>query len=143
MTLPNINTMKKDRGFTLVELLIVIVVIAILAAISLVAYNGIQDRSKTTANAALASTVAKKAEAGNTIYNTYPADVAAFASKSETKLDDPSKVIAGPASATNKTLIGYKVCGGTTGGAQVSYWDYTSNSVKFNGLGGASSTTGC
>lgn len=38
----------KRQGFTLVELLIVIVVIAILAAISIVAYNGIQTRSKFT-----------------------------------------------------------------------------------------------
>jgi len=34
-----------SRGFTIVELLIVIVVIAILAAISIVAYNGIQARA--------------------------------------------------------------------------------------------------
>lgn len=32
----------KQHGFTIIELLVVIVVIAILAAISLVAYNGIQ-----------------------------------------------------------------------------------------------------
>lgn len=38
--------MHKRNGFTIVELLIVIVVIAILAAISVVAYNGIQDRAK-------------------------------------------------------------------------------------------------
>jgi len=37
----------RQRGFTIVELLIVIVVIAILAAISVVAYNGIQARSAT------------------------------------------------------------------------------------------------
>lgn len=37
---------KRISGFTIVELLIVIVVIAILAAISLVAYNGIQSRGK-------------------------------------------------------------------------------------------------
>ncbi|MBC7869078.1 prepilin-type N-terminal cleavage/methylation domain-containing protein [Candidatus Saccharibacteria bacterium] len=34
------------RGFTIVELLIVIVVIGILAAISIVAYSGIQDRAR-------------------------------------------------------------------------------------------------
>lgn len=37
---------NKTRGFTIVELLIVIVIIAILAAITLVAYNGITNRSK-------------------------------------------------------------------------------------------------
>lgn len=40
---------KDSRGFTIVELLIVIVVIATLAAITIVAFNGIQQRAKTTA----------------------------------------------------------------------------------------------
>ena len=35
-----------SRGFTIVELLIVIVVIGVLAAITIVAYNGVQDRAK-------------------------------------------------------------------------------------------------
>ena len=39
---------KTKSGFTIVELLIVIVVIGILAAITIVAYNGIQTRAKNT-----------------------------------------------------------------------------------------------
>lgn len=42
------NGWAKQKGFTIVELLIVIVVIAILATISVVAYSGIQDRAKYT-----------------------------------------------------------------------------------------------
>ena len=39
---------KQQSGFTIVELLIVVVVIAILAAITVVAYNGIQQRAQNT-----------------------------------------------------------------------------------------------
>lgn len=38
----------KQKGFTIVELLIVIVVIGILAAITIVAYNGVQQRARDT-----------------------------------------------------------------------------------------------
>lgn len=37
---------KQSSGFTIVELLIVVVVIGILAAITIVAYNGVQTRSR-------------------------------------------------------------------------------------------------
>lgn len=53
---------QKQTGFTLVELLIVIVVIAILAAISVVAYNGIQQRAIQTKLETTASTVEKKVQ---------------------------------------------------------------------------------
>lgn len=43
---------SRNTGFTIVELLIVIVVIGILAAIVIVAYNGVQDRARSSAMAA-------------------------------------------------------------------------------------------
>lgn len=43
------NSPTRNAGFTIVELLIVIVVIAVIAAISVVAYNGIQNRTSDSA----------------------------------------------------------------------------------------------
>jgi len=51
---------KKQKGFTIVELLIVVVVIAILAAITIVAYNGIQNRAKSAATQSAASQALRK-----------------------------------------------------------------------------------
>ena len=53
---------NRHRGFTIVELLIVIVVIAILASISIVAYNGIQQRARDTQRAQDMKTIAKALE---------------------------------------------------------------------------------
>lgn len=66
--------MKTQKGFTIVELLIVIVVIAILAAISIVAYNGIQARAKNAQYASDVATIIKKAEIYPTASgtNSYP-----------------------------------------------------------------------
>lgn len=50
---------KRD-GFTIVELLIVIVVIGILAAITIVAFNGVQNRAKTAAVQSSVSQASKK-----------------------------------------------------------------------------------
>jgi len=51
---------QKQSGFTIVELLIVVVVIAILAAITIVAFNGIQNRAKASAAQSTVSQVSKK-----------------------------------------------------------------------------------
>lgn len=53
---------KPQAGFTIVELLIVIVVIAILATISIVAYNGIQVRARNTARLTAAQNIYKQLE---------------------------------------------------------------------------------
>lgn len=62
MSLNNTKAKQAQRGFTIVELLIVIVVIGILAAITLVSYNGITSRANAASAKATAATVQKKAE---------------------------------------------------------------------------------
>ena len=52
----------KSRGFTIVELLIVIVVIAILAAITIVGFNGVQARSRDSMRKADINALAKALE---------------------------------------------------------------------------------
>ncbi|HET8884096.1 MAG TPA: prepilin-type N-terminal cleavage/methylation domain-containing protein, partial [Candidatus Saccharimonadales bacterium] len=75
---------SKQTGFTIVELLIVIVVIGILAAITIVAYNGIQERARDIQRqsdiAAIGKALqiwsinsAKSFEQMNTGYNSMPA----------------------------------------------------------------------
>jgi prepilin-type N-terminal cleavage/methylation domain-containing protein len=64
---------NERRGFTIVELLIVIVVIAILAAISIVAYNGIQERANNAQRVLAAQQWIKSLKSYTTINQTYPA----------------------------------------------------------------------
>lgn len=68
---------NRQKGFTIVELLIVIVVIAILAAITIVAYNGIQERARASAVSSALNQANKKI----TVWQVdnpgqYPADLA-------------------------------------------------------------------
>jgi prepilin-type N-terminal cleavage/methylation domain-containing protein len=134
MTLKNI----KQQGFTIVELLIVIVVIAILAAITIVAYNGVQNRAKATSGQELAAQVAKKAELFNTVKSTYPTFgelTAASSTVKEAQLDNTSAVLdSGTAQAVTATsadggkAVGYKLNADATKGACVYYWDYSAAS---------------
>jgi len=64
--------MKKTRGFTVVELLIVVATIAILAGIVIVAYNGVQTRAKLGKIQADLKTVQKMVETYKTFNGTYP-----------------------------------------------------------------------
>lgn len=68
---------KTERGFTIVELLIVIVIIAILAAIIIVAYNGIQNRSYDSRRLSDVQDIQKAIEAYKVTNGVYPPVTAA------------------------------------------------------------------
>ena len=63
---------SRRRGFTIVELLIVIVVIGILAAITIVAFNGVQQRARNAQVIAGVNTYYKAILSYTNVYNTYP-----------------------------------------------------------------------
>ena len=68
-----ISLKTKDRqGFTIVELLIVIVVIGILAALVIVTYNGIQQKARDTERKTDVNAVASHLEAYNAQNGRYP-----------------------------------------------------------------------
>lgn len=78
MKLPTTTLAKKHLtrlGFTIVELLIVIVVIGILATITIVAYNGVQNRAQDTRRVHDAQMIIGALEAYKTLNGTYPAAV--------------------------------------------------------------------
>ncbi len=68
----------RQEGFTIVELLIVIVVIGILAAITIVAFNGVQNRAHNTAVQNDLSNLAKQVRAYHAMEGRYPSQSAFF-----------------------------------------------------------------
>jgi len=140
------NNLK--AGFTLVELLVVIVVIAILASITIVAYSGIQARAKTTRSLSAVDEVRMKAGAWNALLSTYP-DLAQLRTNSlappdidtaggspgpaEAKLSSPSVAMGATMDETRadggKTVY-YAPCwdGTKFSGATITYWNFSSRS---------------
>lgn len=130
------------RGFTIVELLIVIVIIGILAAIVIVAYNGVTNRAKSSSGQAAANGIVKKFEAINALKGAYYSSSAGVAGAAintyaaaspavaEGNISNPTSVVA----ATNATTSGLTATTSSDGstvavfacslGANVWYWDY-------------------
>ncbi len=63
---------KHYSGFTIVELMIVIVVIGILASVTLVAFNGAQVRARNSTRVAQANHITKLMEIYKVDFGTYP-----------------------------------------------------------------------
>ena len=135
---------KQTRGFTIVELLIVVVIIAILAAITIVAYNGIQNRAKSSAGQSTANAIVKKLEAINSVKGSYYSSAvgvtaallntysAADPKVTEANIDNAATIASTvPTSNSASGLTATSASNGNTvavwacpGGAHVWYWDY-------------------
>lgn len=118
MILNNIKTRRKDSGFTIVELLVVIVVIGILAAITIVSYTGITTKANTAAAKQNASSVAAAADAYFAENQTYPAS--GSLSSGTVKVPSSVAIIATiPALATPASITYIQVSTGYC----IEYWD--------------------
>jgi prepilin-type N-terminal cleavage/methylation domain-containing protein len=158
MSFNNIKTkLRQERGFTIVELLIVIVVIGILAAITIVAYNGVTSRANTTKSVTAAENVQKKAEAFNADTagtagtqsgnGYYPATAAIFAAVPNTFIGSVTGVSIVPTTTTisDSTKVQYVACAPTAGastadGYFVGYYDYSKSQVVWVSGGSVAST---
>jgi len=156
----SLNNKIKQQGFTIVELLIVIVVIGILAAITIVAYNGVQNRAKTTALQSAAINVSKKAELYNTELSAYPGGPTQLTSGAAGKTYelvgatfDSAAFTTSNLPATTSELTFYRCGTGTAGaagtlaavtnitGVRIDYWSYTASSVASVSAGVTSGTS--
>ena len=143
------GTQSTSDGFTIVELLIVVVVIAILAAITIVSYTGISQRAKTSRSLATTEQVRSKAAVWNSLLNGYP-DLAQLRTNSVSppNIDTPGGAsgpieakLSSPGVAMGATIDVVRADGGNTvyyapcwdgtrfSGANISYWNYSTNAA--------------
>ena len=146
---------RKTHGFTIVELLIVIVIIAILAAITLVSYNGITRRANDSARIADATSLGKKVQLYQVDAGTY-----GYGSTSPAARKDFLSLYQIQSLSGNLNVCGYDPCergsastwdvtkvyvSAWVGGIGYAYWsnqDKTWHSVYFEDDGGESTYTG-
>lgn len=119
-----------QKGFTIVELLIVVVIIAILAAITIVAYNGIQARANSSAALATANTLARKVNAYYTLSGQYPTGVtnftglkgaSALGAYAESTLPANGVNVGAPSNTNGANTVQVELC---TGGVRITPWDF-------------------
>lgn len=137
MSLKNVTT--NSKGFTIVELLIVVVVIAILAAITIVSYNGITTKANASSAKATASTLQKKIELYQASEGRYPAAASELTAADKSWTTPSTMFSSAAASATDgKTRVqvlgchntGTTLSGTTVTGARVVYWDYEKTTAQ-------------
>jgi type II secretory pathway pseudopilin PulG len=112
--------------------------IGIIAAIAMVATQGVQTRAKSYAAETTAMAVMKQAEAAYVNQGSYPQHTAAI--QGVTSVVYASAPLAGAPS--NPNTIAFYACGDTTGN-KIDYWDYSTSRALTMYTGSASETSTC
>ena len=137
MVLNKMKNIKGQSGFTIVELLIVIVVIGILAAITIVAYSGITARANTVKAQSNGESTQKVAETYNADLGLYPTQ-AQLTGYTTGSAQMPSGITLGavaPTALNGLTTLSY-VPKGTTGGC-IGWWNFTAGAPWYTAVGNA------
>lgn len=66
------KNMKNKKGFTLIELIVVIAILGILAAVAIPSYSGFQEKAKVSTNDANLKTIASAIQVYNAEKGAYP-----------------------------------------------------------------------
>jgi len=154
----SVNNRTKQQGFTIVELLIVIVVIGILAAITIVSFNGVQNRGKTAGAQSASEAALRKAELYYADLSVYPAQSSDLTSATSDKIyaltgvTFPGTAIA--SAPTAPATLNFWRCGTNTAaaattlatvtivtGAQSKYWSYVTSLLVTDSAGQTSGTS--
>lgn len=123
---------QAKRGFTIVEVIVVLVVIAILAAITITSYTAIQNRTRDSNAKNNAQYLQRKLQAYFTLKNTYPAtpSTATTTLNAEPSSNLKNVVTLGtPTSNNGERTIKLELC--TAGGVayRITYWDFINDAA--------------
>ena len=138
----------RDPGFTIVELLVVIVVIGILAAITVASYTGVTNKAYTKSGIANGDSIGKVLDAYAAEFNYYPSGFAAISSSTYAKIPGGVTINATASDVNDKGVhFQYARCDGTattSTGARLSYWSYEApTGITYLYFGSASSGSTC
>ena len=119
-------------GFTIVELLVVVVIIAILAAITVVAYSSMQTRAKNSAAQTALATFSKKIQVYYHLKGSYPSSATAVVSDlgtyKESKLPTSGLAVGAPSPTNGTNTIKIELC--PNGGIKLTPWDFSTNLIS-------------
>ena len=156
----------KGNGFTIVELLVVIVVIGILAAITMVSYTGVTAKANTASAISTAGNLSNKLEVYNVDsgINTYPATLAAITGAAATTTYYMGGVTLAPSNSTavmsvapaTPSTVNFLRCGTSgavaapttyalttaTTGVRIGYWNYSTSTMNYDDVGIVSGLVG-